>query len=162
MKEDKTEDKNCYDTKGKKRMVKKTEYGVSVCREVCTMHKKQMMGKMEYPTIDMKRTGQNLKRIFDERQISVGELQSFLGLSCPQTVYHWFSGQAVPSVDNLFALSNLLKIPMEKLLVKRLFSGKNCLYFLMIEQPLVKEWEFIMRMMNYRSRSQHMMQAENR
>ena len=140
MEEDRTEDENCYSTKREKKII----------------------GQIEYPVIDMKRTGQNLKRICEERRISVMELQSFLGLSCPQTVYHWFSGQAVPSVDNLFALANLLEVPMEKILVKRLFAGKNSFYFLMTEQPWMKGWEFIMRMMNYQSKNRVIMQQEIR
>ena len=115
-----------------------------------------MLEKIEYPTIDMKRTGWNLKRICEDRHISVTELQHFLGLSCPQSIYRWFSGQAVPSVDHLFALASLFKLPMEKLLVKKLFLEKNSLYFFMTEQPLVKNWEFIMRMMNYQNKGQRM------
>ena len=83
-----------------------------------------MLEKKEYPVIDMKRTGLNLKRICEERHLSVAELQSFLGLSCPQTVYRWFSGQTIPNIDNLFALGNLLNLPIEKLLVRELFSKK--------------------------------------
>lgn len=52
----------------------------------------------EYPIIDIKRTGWNLKRICKERNISAVKLQTFLGLSCPQTVYHWFSGKTILSV----------------------------------------------------------------
>lgn len=121
-----------------------------------------MLEKMEYPTIDVRRTGSNLKRICEDRHISVTELQQFLGLSCPQSIYRWFSGQAVPSVDNLFALASLLKVPMEKILVKKLFFNKNSLYFLMTEQPLVKNWEFIMRIMNYQNKRQKMVKIKEK
>ncbi len=111
-----------------------------------------MLEKKEYPVIDMKRTGLNLKRICEERHLSVAELQSFLGLSCPQTVYRWFSGQTIPNIDNLFALGNLLNLPIEKLLVRELFSKKNSLYIWIIDQSLIRNWEFIMRMLNYQNR----------
>lgn len=117
-----------------------------------------MSAKKGYPTIDVKRTGLNLKRICKERQISISELQSYLGLACPQTVYRWFSGQAVPSLDHLYALSSLLKLPMEKLLVKERLTGQNSVYVLMKEQQIIKNWEFIMRMTNYQKRRRGILQ----
>lgn len=113
---------------------------------------KKRKHKIEYPIIDIKRTGFNLKRICEDRKISAVELQNFLGLSCPQTVYRWFSGQAIPSVDNLFALGKLLELPIEKLLVRKLFLNKNSLYILMTEATVVKGWEFTMRILCYQNR----------
>ena len=60
-----------------------------------------------YPTIDMKATGRNIKRIMRAKGISVKEVQKYLGLSAPQGIYHWLDGRSMPTVDNLYALSEL-------------------------------------------------------
>jgi len=41
------------------------------------------------------------------------DIQTYLGLSCVQTVYRWLDGTNIPSVDNLYALSSLLHVDME-------------------------------------------------
>lgn len=76
-----------------------------------------MKTNVAYPVIDMKRTGENIKKLRKERDISIGELQEFLGISGPQAIYHWQSGVAVPSVDNLLAISHLFGVTMNEILV---------------------------------------------
>lgn len=70
-----------------------------------------------YPVIDLKMTGKNIKRLREEHNISVVELQSFLGLESPQAVYQWQRGISLPSVDNLCALSHALGVTMNDILV---------------------------------------------
>ena len=41
-----------------------------------------------YPVIDMKATGQNLRRLRSEKGYSVADLQAYLGMEYPQAVYH--------------------------------------------------------------------------
>ena len=41
--------------------------------------------------------------------------QKYMNLSCVQTVYHWLDGTSIPSIDNLYALSSLFKMPMDAL-----------------------------------------------
>ena len=48
---------------------------------------------------------------------SVAELQKMLYLACPQPIYRWMHGNAIPSVDNLYRLSRILNVSMENLLV---------------------------------------------
>lgn len=72
--------------------------------------------------IDMKRTGLQIKAILLENGYSVKDIQDYLHLSCPQSIYRWFRGEALPSVDNLFRLSMLLKVHMEVFLVNGLRS----------------------------------------
>ena len=68
-----------------------------------------------YPVIDKRKTGVNLRRIMDKRNISVKDVQKYLGLNCVQSVYHWLNGISLPNIDNLYALSELLEIPMDEL-----------------------------------------------
>ncbi|MBQ9062063.1 MAG: helix-turn-helix transcriptional regulator [Eubacterium sp.] len=76
-----------------------------------------------YPTIDKVKTGQNLKILLQERGITVKDVQDYLGLACVQGIYHWLDGRSLPTVDNLYALSELLLVPVDHLLVgNRIFS----------------------------------------
>lgn len=67
--------------------------------------------------IDQQRTGQKLKIMFKLAGYDVNYIQDYLNLSCPQPVYRWFKGQNLPSVEKLCALSSLLDVHMEELLV---------------------------------------------
>ncbi len=70
-----------------------------------------------YPVIDMLRTGQNIKRIMRSKGLTVKDLQSFLHLGAPQGIYHWFTGKSLPTLDNLYALSDLFSIPIDLILI---------------------------------------------
>lgn len=65
--------------------------------------------------IDKRRTGIRLSRLMDERKISVKEVQRALGLNCVQSVYQWMNGKNLPSVENLYALSEILQVPIDEL-----------------------------------------------
>jgi len=64
-----------------------------------------MKEKVTYPNIDMKMTGLRLKRLISNAGYTVKDIQNYLHLSCPQPVYRWYKGLILPSVDNLFMLS---------------------------------------------------------
>lgn len=70
-----------------------------------------------YPVIDMRKTGENIKRIREKYNISVRELQRYLGLESPQAIYQWQRGISLPTVDHLCALSHLFGITMNEILV---------------------------------------------
>lgn len=73
--------------------------------------------KRKYPVVDLKRTGQNIKRIMQLKGFSVKDVQDYLELSTPQSIYHWFDGRNLPTIDNLYALSELFQIPVDAMLV---------------------------------------------
>lgn len=77
------------------------------------------MGKGIYCDIDMTKTGILLKDKIFKAGYSVKEIQEILRLSCPQPVYRWFKGKMLPSLDNLYVLSDLLGVHMEELVVPR-------------------------------------------
>ncbi len=72
---------------------------------------------MEYPNIDIIKTGLCLKRHIKQAGYTVKQIQEYLHLSCPQPVYRWFKGQTLPSIDHLYALSKLLRMSMDELIV---------------------------------------------
>ena len=70
-----------------------------------------------YPQIDLKKTGEWLRLLCKYRGISVKDIQNCLHISSNQAVYEWFNGHTLPSVNNLLALSSLLGVSMNYLLV---------------------------------------------
>ncbi len=70
-----------------------------------------------YPVIDTKKTGQKIQSLCRSRNISVKDIQKYLGISAFQSVYDWFHGKNLPSLDNMLALSRLLGVGMEELVV---------------------------------------------
>ena len=69
-----------------------------------------------FPTINLRETGVNLHRIMDKRGITPKEIKEFLNLGSIQTVYNWFNGLNMPTVDNLYALSQFLQVPIDEII----------------------------------------------
>lgn len=67
--------------------------------------------------VDMEKTGAHIKELFEERNISVIEIRNELGLKSKQSVYRWYDGKAMPTIDHLYTLSRMLKVPVDELLV---------------------------------------------
>ena len=76
-----------------------------------------MFMQERYPAIDIAATGRNIRTIMRIRGISVRDVQDHLGLSAIQSIYHWFSGRNMPTIDNLYALSDLLDIPIDAMVI---------------------------------------------
>lgn len=70
-----------------------------------------------FPAIDQEKSGIKLKGMLKKAGYDVKFVQEYLHLSCPQSIYRWFKGKALPSVENLCALSRLLGVHMEDMLV---------------------------------------------
>lgn len=68
--------------------------------------------------IDPKLTGERIKKLAKANNLKVREIQEACDLTSVQTVYHWFCGQSVPSIDSLVALSELLEVRIDDLLVR--------------------------------------------
>lgn len=68
-----------------------------------------------FPVINKRETGINLRKIMDQRDITVKDVQQYLGLGSVQSVYHWLNGLSMPTIDNLYALSELFNVPLDDL-----------------------------------------------
>lgn len=66
-----------------------------------------------FPIIDKRETGINLRKIMDERNLTVKDVQQYLELGSVQSVYHWLNGISMPTIDNLYALRELFKLPID-------------------------------------------------
>ena len=73
--------------------------------------------KRDYPTINVIETGRHLKCLMMDRGLTVRDIQVFLKLASPQGVYHWFEGKSMPSLDHIYALSELFQKPVDLLLI---------------------------------------------
>ncbi|MGN0339578.1 MAG: helix-turn-helix domain-containing protein [Lachnospira sp.] len=80
-----------------------------------------------YQPIDQVKTGIKLKMMMKTAGYDVKYIQEYLHLSCPQSIYRWFKGKVLPSVDHLCALSKLLNVHMEDLLVLQGESVTYCM-----------------------------------
>lgn len=78
----------------------------------------------EFPTVNLKATGENIIRLRKEKGLTVKQIQEFFGFEQPQAIYKWQRGESLPSVDNLFALSKLLGTSIDAILVG---SGRDFL-----------------------------------
>ncbi len=75
------------------------------------------MYRNPFPVIDLPATGANIRRLREAKGLSIRDLQRFFGFEEPQAIYKWQRGQSLPTVDNLYALSALLGVPMNDILV---------------------------------------------
>lgn len=80
------------------------------------------MKRVEFPVIDPVATGKNILSLRKEKGLTVRDLQAFFGFEEPQAIYRWQYGKTLPSVDNLFALSSILEVPIERILVRAHFT----------------------------------------
>ena len=69
------------------------------------------------PTINLEATGVNMRRLMDERNITVKDMAEELSLGSLYAIYKWLNGRGLPSVDNLVGLSHVLQVSMEEILV---------------------------------------------
>lgn len=96
-----------------------------------------------FPLINKRETGINLRKIMDIHGITAKDIQQYLGLGCVQSVYRWLDGVNMPTIDNLYALSVLLQVPIDEIVcgnrtpivpnmnVRQMDSGKRrlCVYY---------------------------------
>lgn len=96
---------------------------------------------MCYPIINPNKTGKNIYKICRRKGITANKIREFMSFSCNQTIYRWFHGQALPSLDNFYALSVLLGVSVERLLVNDngmipVPAGEEC-FFMYKERLLI-------------------------
>lgn len=69
--------------------------------------------------IDVTRTGQRMRGICQAKGYTVREIRQELCIGSSQSIYVWFWGRGLPTLDNLYLLSRFLDVPMERLVVGR-------------------------------------------
>ena len=74
---------------------------------------------MDYPVIDLIGTGTNLKMLIRNSGNTVADIGRMLGIADRSTMYKWLRGDTLPGIDNLLALSILLKVSINDILVTK-------------------------------------------
>ena len=74
---------------------------------------------MDYPVIDPVGTGNNLKTLITNSGYTVAGIGRKLGIADMSTMYKWLRGDALPGIDNMLALSMLLKVTINDILVTK-------------------------------------------
>ena len=74
------------------------------------------------PVIDMTATGNNITRLRINAGMTVKELQDIFGFNTSQAIYKWQRGTALPTVDNLVALSAVFGVHIDEILI---FQGDD-------------------------------------
>lgn len=72
---------------------------------------------MDYPVIDPAATGNRINTLRKARGLSVMYLRDYFGFATTNAIYKWLRGDALPTLDNMFALSVLLGIPINDIIV---------------------------------------------
>lgn len=75
------------------------------------------MREMSYPVIDPVATGNRINVLRQSKGYSVVELQDYFGFATTNAIYKWMRGDTLPSLDNMFALSLLLEVPVNDIIV---------------------------------------------
>lgn len=99
---------------------------------------------MDYPVINKEKTGSRLKALLRIKGYSATDIQVYLSLACPQTVYRWFSGINIPSIDHLYALSELLQMSLDDLIVGNRRYGKNP-FHMKFQNRILLYFEYFMK-----------------
>lgn len=69
------------------------------------------------PTIDMVKTGENIRILRENAGLTVKDLQEIFGFSTPQAIYKWQHGVAMPTIDNLVVLATVLEVTLDQIVV---------------------------------------------
>ena len=69
--------------------------------------------------IDLVKTGKNIERLLAERGLTAKDVQQRLGFAERRPVYFWLAGKNLPSIDNLFILTEMLQVPIDEILIAK-------------------------------------------
>ena len=90
--------------------------------------KRKRRRDMERPHFDIVASGERMRQIRRQRNISVKQVMEYMGFESTQAVYKWEAGKCYPQADNLVALAILYHVsPMELLVEEDLVSSSTCL-----------------------------------
>ena len=72
------------------------------------------------PVLDLAATGAKIKSVMKDKGITARELQIIMDFPYVQTIYNWFAGKNMPTIDNLVVLAKILAVPMDDLVITSL------------------------------------------
>ena len=69
--------------------------------------------------VDTLATGRRIRKLLDDADISIRELQDIMGFTTRNAIYKWLQGKCLPSIDNLVVLSMVLGVSINEIVVVR-------------------------------------------
>ena len=69
------------------------------------------------PTINLAATGANIKALIKTNGLRVTDVQAGFGFNTPQALFKWMRGDAMPSIDNMVILANMLNVTIDEILI---------------------------------------------
>ena len=74
-----------------------------------------------FPSISLKKTGENITRLMKANNINVSKLQSIFGFEYPQAIYKWRRGECLPTLDNLIVLASIFEVSIDKIIITNVY-----------------------------------------
>ena len=71
---------------------------------------------MKLRQINIVKTGERIRRLRNERGLTVRQITDALGL-IPQTYYKWAWGNSIPSIDSLIGLADVFGVKVDDIIV---------------------------------------------
>ena len=72
------------------------------------------------PEYDLKRTGEQIRKLRKERNISVDQIREYMKFGSSQAIYKWEKGQCFPQADNLLALAKLFDVNPNEIMIEKI------------------------------------------
>ena len=72
------------------------------------------------PVLDLEGTGTKIKTLMKLRGVTPRQLQLVMDFPYVQTIYNWFAGKNMPTLDNLVVLAQILGVTMDDIVVTRM------------------------------------------
>ena len=66
--------------------------------------------------IDAVATGKRIQELRKQRELRVTDISDRMGFYEPQAVYKWMRGESLPTLQNMFCLSQILETSMEDII----------------------------------------------
>ena len=77
-----------------------------------------MTQNIAFPVIDMRATGENIRKLREQNGMKVRDLQEIFGFTSPMSIYKWQEGKTLPDYTNLLLLTDLWNVRVEDILVR--------------------------------------------
>ena len=74
------------------------------------------------PVLDLEATGTKIKTIMKQKGVTPRQLQLIMDFPYVQTIYNWFAGKTMPTLDNLVVLAQILDVTMDEIIVTRMIE----------------------------------------
>ena len=72
--------------------------------------------------LDLEATGAKIKTIMKLRGVTPRQLQLIMDFPYVQTIYNWFAGKNMPTLDNLVVLAQILDVTMDEIIVTKMIE----------------------------------------